>query len=110
MANVVVKLELKLPATVKQDSTIGMYVSCCPILDIYSQGETIKKSLDNLQEAVSAFLVTCFEKGTLEQVLRDSGFTPIKKSTQKVTPRFHYKHSIPVSIPFIAKDTAACLA
>jgi predicted RNase H-like HicB family nuclease len=36
----------------------GEYVSVCPELDIASQGPTIEKARDNLQEAIELFFET----------------------------------------------------
>ena len=49
-------------------------VSCCPALDVYSQGDTKEESLSNLREAVQLFIASCYERGTLADVLKDSGF------------------------------------
>ena len=54
------------------------YVSCCPVLDVWSQGETRKEAKENLQEALQLFLIDCFERGSLDKVLKDCGFTASK--------------------------------
>ena len=41
-----------------------------------AQGTSKKKALSNLKEAISLFLLDCYERGTLEKVLKLSGFTP----------------------------------
>jgi len=45
-------------------------LASCPILDMHSQGETEKKAKKNLEEALSLFFVSCFERGTLDVVLK----------------------------------------
>lgn len=104
-----VEFKVKLPATVKKDSEIGMYVSCCPVLDVFSQGETIPKALENLQEAVSLFLLTCVEKGSLVKVLQDCGFSLVKHELKQKPAISPFKESIQVSIPFLAaKEVTRC--
>ena len=49
-------------------------LASCEILDVHSQGKTEQEALDNLKEAVQLFLMSCFERGTLENVLKESGF------------------------------------
>lgn len=56
------------------------YVSCCHVLDVWSQGETKTKATENLREALQLFLIDCFERGTLDKVLKESGFTTLSSS------------------------------
>ncbi|MBF0103493.1 MAG: hypothetical protein HQK77_21540 [Desulfobacterales bacterium] len=51
------------------------FVSSCPILDVCSQGETEDHAKKNLIEALSLFLTSCYERNTLEAVLKECGFT-----------------------------------
>jgi predicted RNase H-like HicB family nuclease len=66
------RLEFRLPADIKKRGNI--FVSFCPLLDVYSQGNTRAEALENLKEALRLFFESCFDRGTLEQVLRESGF------------------------------------
>lgn len=65
-------MEFRLPAAVKKKGRI--FVSQCPLLDVCSQGGTRAQALENLREAIRLFLQSCLERGTLERVLRESGF------------------------------------
>ncbi len=96
-----VEIRLKLPATVKKKR--GWFVSCCPVLDVCSQGETKEKALENLVEAIRLFLISCYERGTLEDVLRDCGFEPIEKKTIRIKPFSKRYESIDVPLPFQIK-------
>src|SRR3990172_2232757 len=96
-----VRMEVKLPASVKKKGKY--FISCCPILDVCSQGETKSKALENLAEAVSLFLASCFERGTLDEVLKSCGFTPTKSLTAKQKPFPERFESIDVPIPFWIK-------
>ena len=55
-----------------------MWVAWCPELDVASQGSDRTEALEMLNDAVSLFLATCHEIGTLRQVLEESGLTPLK--------------------------------
>lgn len=59
------------------------YVSYCPILDVWTQGETAKKAFKNLAEALQLFLMSCYERGILDKVLKESGFIPAKRPGAK---------------------------
>lgn len=56
------------------------YVASCPVLDVYSQGETSEQARKNLIEALTLFITSCFERGTLDAVLKESGFRPYQPS------------------------------
>lgn len=69
-----VRVEIKVPALVRQEGE--WFISHCPVLDVTSQGKTNEEALSNLVEALQLFVQTCFEMGTLGEVLRDCGFKP----------------------------------
>ena len=66
------RLEFRLPVEIKKKGRI--FVSQCPLLDVFSQGNSRAQALENLREAIKLFLQSCLERGTLEQVLKESGF------------------------------------
>lgn len=51
-----------------------VYVGLCPELNVSSFGEDIEAARYSLHEAVEAFIETCEEMGTLEEVLEEAGF------------------------------------
>lgn len=53
----------------------GMYVSYCRALDLYSQGGTEREAKKNMSEAVVLFIESCYSRGVLNEVLKDSGFS-----------------------------------
>jgi predicted RNase H-like HicB family nuclease len=65
------KLELSVPAKVKREGEF--HVASCPVLDVHSQGKTERKAMENLKEAMTLFLETCFEMKTLDEVMKDAG-------------------------------------
>ncbi len=88
---------VRLPFEIKKSGRY--YVSCCPVLDVGSQATTKKKAKENLIEAVGLFLVSCFERGTLDQVLKDCGFKPLH-TIKKQTRRAPGHDEIDVPFPF----------
>ena len=71
--------DIKVTFGVKPDE-VG-FVSHCPELDVFSQGKTEKSAIENLQEAIELFIETCYECGTLIDVLRENGYEFSKKHT-----------------------------
>src|SRR5258708_24104187 len=67
-------MEFKLPAQVKKKGK--WFISSCNLLDVHSQGHTREQAERNLQDALATFLLSCYERGTLEIVLREAGFVP----------------------------------
>jgi predicted RNase H-like HicB family nuclease len=65
-------MEFILPVRVRKKGK--WFVSSCQLLDVHSQGRTRAEAERNLQDALSSFLSSCFERGTLDDVLRESGF------------------------------------
>ena len=51
-----------------------VYVGLCPELNVSSFGEDIEDVKRSLQEVIYAFIETCEEMGTLEEVLEEAGF------------------------------------
>lgn len=64
-------VEFTLPALVRKKGK--WYVSSCEALDVHSQGHTRDEAERNLKDALATFLASCFERGTLDAVLRESG-------------------------------------
>ena len=67
-------LKCNLPRALKKEES-DLYVSYCPVLDLYSQGGTEKEAKNNIIEAVGLFIQTACEAGTLKDVLADCGFS-----------------------------------
>jgi len=55
------------------------YVASCPAFDVASQGKTVNKAKSNLGEALTAFFISCIERGVLDSVLKECGFKSAKK-------------------------------
>ncbi len=88
----------KLPIQIKEDE-VG-YVSSCPALDVWSQGNTKKEAEKNIKEAVSLFIISCFERGTLDQVLKECGFNPSHSTKRIKAQKPNGTRTVEVQIPF----------
>ncbi len=56
------------------------HVASCPVLDVSSQGDSSVQAKYNLIEALTLFLTSCIERGTLNAVLAECGFRPQSSS------------------------------
>lgn len=95
-----VEITAQLPVVIKKRQKY--YLASCPLLDVHSQGETEEQAKKNLAEAVSLFLFSCIERGTLDAVLKKCGFSISKAVEHKPKPK--YKDFFDVSIPLFAND------
>lgn len=50
------------------------WVSGCPSLDVFSQADTAEGAKEALREAVELWVVSCLERGTLAQAMREVGW------------------------------------
>lgn len=55
------------------------YIAYSPELEVASQGKTPKEALRKVQEAIEGFLEEAKKMGTLEDILRSSGFAKKEK-------------------------------
>lgn len=102
-----IQFRMKIPAQVKREG--NWFISSSPHLDVYSQGKTERESLENLIEALQLFLESCFERGVLEQVLKDCGF----RAAHDIHPargREQENHfvDVPLSLVANAAENHAC--
>ena len=101
MPRVNIEMNMKLP--VKLIKRKNWYIANCPVLDVASQGETPTKAKKNLVEALSVFLITCLESGTLSAVLHECGFKPSPAKKSKQTRKEDY-----VNIPIHLLSNQSC--
>lgn len=71
-----IQFHVKVPLVLEKEADI--WVASCVPLDIVSQGATESEATKNLSEAISLFIETAHTMGTLDEVLADSGFTPVE--------------------------------
>jgi predicted RNase H-like HicB family nuclease len=105
-----IKAEFKLFGVIKRQG--DWYVAHCPPLDITTQGRTSIEAKENLREACSLFVLSCFERGTFEQAMRELGWSVAnggasgKQSAKVPEGAFHF----PIPVPFGFEKTAGCRA
>jgi len=81
-----VGVEFRLPAKIRKKGR--WFVSSCPSLDVHSQGHTKEEARRNLVDALVFFLESCFERGTLDAVLRGSELWNCRATASRPLDRF----------------------
>jgi predicted RNase H-like HicB family nuclease len=102
-----VTFTVSLPFRIRKEG--AYFVSWCFPLDVYSQGKTREEAEKNLVEAVRLFLTNCFERATLDRVLKDCGFTPAPVSRRKAAAlkKSTRYPEISVPLPFVFEERIA---
>ena len=91
-------MEFKLPAPVRKKGK--WYISSCNLVDVHSQGHTREQAERNLKDALATFLLSCYERGTLEIVLREAGFVPAVGRNSKSRTATRRRKEVTVPLPF----------
>jgi len=93
----------------------GWHVAHCPPLDITTQGRTEDEAKKNLIEASELFVISCFERGTFEQALRELGWRVVAgrpgshaKVRKPPTCLRAGEFTFPVPVPFGFETVAGC--
>lgn len=94
-----VTINIKVPVDIYRDGAV--HVANCRRFGVVTQGCSIEEAKSNLVEALTLFLETCFEMGTLEEVLKESGFKRAGGDDRDPDP---CKNHLEVSLPFFAKN------
>ena len=81
------------------------YVSSCPVLDVHSQGLSQRQAEKNLKEAISLFLLSCLERGTLDAVLKECGFVAVPEAAMQPLKKQPREGYINVPIPLLWNKT-----
>src|SRR5437016_11226962 len=107
---VLVQAQFQLFGTVKKQN--GCYVAHCPPLDITTQGQTEAEAKKNLIEASELFVISCFERGTFEQAMRELGWHVVAgrampKSGELPKQPKSGEFLFPVPVPFGFEKQAA---
>lgn len=108
--NLTVQFNANLP--IKITKRRKWILASCPVLDIHSQGDTVEQAKENLAEALSLFFISCFERGTLDIVLKECGFKAVQPLPSEIkNPIVEREDYINVPIPFVInQDGNACHA
>ena len=72
-----IEMHMRLPVEFKKYKRY--VVASCPALDVCSQGDTVESAKNNLGEALAAFLMSCLERGVLNDVLKECGFKAVHR-------------------------------
>lgn len=99
---IMVQAEFKLFGVMKREGS--WYVAHCPPLDLTTQGRTMSEAKKNLIEASELFIVSCLERGTLDQALKELGFVPLKAHAVNVPNAF----PIAIPVPFGFEKSLPC--
>ena len=78
------RLVAQLRGVIRRDEDASVFVSYCPALNIFSQGESEDEARRAIGSAVGLFLDACYERGQLDRALREAGFS--KSSRTGVVP------------------------
>lgn len=102
------EIEFKLKLGVKFDDAACVYVGWCPVLDVYSQGETAEQARHAVEEASALYLKHCYLRGILGSELRGKGFEPVEAviggDTEDAETIFvreykeQYEHTVPLHL------------
>ena len=71
----VVTITVKIPTRTTRE--VDVFIANCPLLDVVTQGCTKIEARQHLVEAVTAFLVTCLQMNTFDQVMKQCGLAPV---------------------------------
>jgi len=98
----ILTIQIQLPFDIEKKN--DWYISSCDVLDVHSQGKTKDEAKHNLGEALFLFFLSCFERGTIDEVLKDCGFVFEVKQTSEIkeVKRPH----LDVKIPFGIRETS----
>jgi len=100
---VTVQAEFKLYGVIKREGK--WYIASCPPLDLATQGRTEEEAKKNLVEASQLFIVSCLERGPLDQALKELGFVPVEDQLKKI-PVGAFPLAVP--IPFGLEKNLPC--
>jgi len=81
----------------------GWFIAHCPPLDITTQGRNLDEAKQNLKEAAQLFIISCIERGTLDQALRELGFVKVEER-QIHAPANSFPLVIPVPMRFQKRE------
>jgi predicted RNase H-like HicB family nuclease len=99
-----VQAEFRLFGRIRQRR--GWFIAHCPPLDLTTQGKTLEEARQNLIEASQLFIMSCLERGTLDQALKELGFIPLRKVRPHAVPPGTFQ--FPVPIPFGFEKQVEC--
>jgi len=70
------RMEITVKLPIRLEKREKWFLASCDVLDVVTQGETEEQARKNIGDALYLFLMSCIERGTLDVVLRQCGFSP----------------------------------
>jgi predicted RNase H-like HicB family nuclease len=70
-----ITIAVKVLATIEYDAEACVFVSSCPVLKMFSQGESEPEAKEALEEAIGMQLTAAYRFDRIHQLLVRSGFT-----------------------------------
>ena len=92
-----IQLTAKLPIQITRKEK--WFLASCPALDVMTQGETEEQARANIAEALTLFLRSCIERGMLDAVLKQCGFTSVVEHEEELEPAEQANKADYVNIP-----------
>jgi predicted RNase H-like HicB family nuclease len=103
----VARIQLQLFGSLQKKGS--WWIAHCPPLDVSTQGKTQEEAKKNLVEASQLFVISCLERGTLEQALRETGFVVIGSSASRmVRPQNSFPVEFGVPFGLLQNQNAEC--
>jgi len=82
----------------------GWFYSSSPVFDVHSQGRSEEEALNNITEALQLFVESCYERGTLEQAMKEIGFAPAEKIVKEQQHTATSLHRIDVPFDLLVAE------
>jgi predicted RNase H-like HicB family nuclease len=99
------EITVKLPIRITRKG--NLYIASCPSLDVVTQGDTEDQARKNIGEALHLFLRSCIERGTLDAVLKQCGFSP---TSEPIVEADEEQINVPVYLLAQFADSKHCHA
>ncbi len=103
-----VTLKMTVPARTRKKGK--WFISSCDLLDVHSQGRTRDEAHRNLRDALASFLISCYERGTLDEVLRGAGFVAVRGQRSRYASMPRGSKPLTVPLPFRVAGAARASA
>lgn len=72
-----VKIHMQLTCTVRKDEETDCYVSHCPILNVFSAGNSELEALEAIRSALKMYALALYKQNRLDEKLLTTGFCPV---------------------------------
>ena len=77
-----VQMVFNLTCLVRHDAEAAVFVSHCPALGVYSQGESEEEAREAIKSAATLYVEAAYDFDRLDQVLRRAGFRRVAPGSQ----------------------------